>query len=145
MATAPTKLLTAEDFWDVGHRPENVGKLWELEDGEVAEMPPPSEYHGSLCAWISHLLWDYAIRRARARVCSIDTRLNIRRAPDTVRGPDVMLFDDSKRLEELSQTFAQDVPRLIVEVLSPSDRWSRVNRRIEQYLRRGVPMVWILE
>jgi Uma2 family endonuclease len=145
MATAPTKLLTADEFWDFVHRPENDGKLWELEDGEVVEMPSPSEFHGILCAWIAHLLWDFAIRRGKGRVCSNDTGLVVRRNPDTVRGADVMFFDDSKRLEDLSRKFAQEVPRLVVEVLSPSDRVGKVNKRVGQYLRRGIPLVWLVD
>jgi Uma2 family endonuclease len=145
MATTGTKLLTADEFWEFVNRPENQDRYWELENGEVVEKPPPAEFHGILCAWIAHLLWDYAIRRGRGRVCSNDTGLVVRRGPDTVRGPDLMFFDDTKSLDELSRKFAQDVPRLIVEVLSPSDRVGKVNRRVGQYLRRGVPLVWVVD
>ena len=145
MATVETKLLTAEEFWEWASRPENQQKRYELDEGEVVEMPPPGVLHGVLCAWITHLLWQFAIKRQKGWVCSNDTGLLVKRDPDTLRGPDIMFFDENKKLDELSPKFSERVPSLIVEVLSPEDRPSKTNRRIKQYLRRGVPLVWCLD
>src|SRR5581483_5060470 len=57
----------------------------------------------------------------------------------------IMVFDNSKRLEDASRKYVQEVPQLIVEVLSPSDRMGKVNKRVNQYLRRGVPVVWVVD
>jgi Uma2 family endonuclease len=56
-----------------------------------------------------------------------------------------MLFDESRRLDDLSRMFTERVPKLVVEVLSPSDSQGKVNRRIGQYLKRGVPLVWLVD
>ena len=32
-----------------------------------------------------------------------------------------------------------------VEIFSPSDRWGEMNRKVEQYHRRGVPLVWVVD
>jgi len=56
-----------------------------------------------------------------------------------------MLYLDSKPLEEINPRDADDVPTLVVEVVSPSDRMRDVLRRVEQYHRRGVPVVWVVE
>jgi hypothetical protein len=42
--------LTAEEFYDWAHRPENAGKSYELERGEVVEVSRPGELHGVVCA-----------------------------------------------------------------------------------------------
>src|SRR5436190_5449178 len=34
---------------------------------------------------------------------------------------------------------------LVVEVLSPNDRWGKVTRRITQFLGRGVALVWLVD
>ena len=47
MATVATEPLTAEQFFEWANRRENIGKSFELENGEVIEMPSPGELHGA--------------------------------------------------------------------------------------------------
>ena len=145
MATVTTQRMTAEEFWEWANRPENQDRIFELDRGEVMEMPPPGDAHGSICAWIAHLLWEYVLRRGKGRVTSNDTGLLVGRNPDSGRGPDLMLFDESAPLETLSNRFSEAVPLLVVEVWSPNDRWSRMLRRIDQYTRRGVRLIWVVD
>jgi Uma2 family endonuclease len=145
VATAPTKLLSAEEFYEWSSRAGKRDKLYELDEGKVIEVPPAGEYHGVLCAFIVHLLWGYVIRRGKGYVCSNDTGLLIKRKPGTVRGPDIMLFDESPPLRKFSRKFAERIPKLVVEVLSQSDQMAKVNRRISQLLMRGVPLVWLVD
>ena len=146
MATVETKLLTAEEFWDWANSPENAEFSFELDQGKVVSMPPPGELHGALCGLITYLLWKFVIQRGRGGyVCGNDTGLLVQRDPDTVRGPDVMLFDEPSHLDGLSTKFSERIPKLIVEVLSPNDTPGKTNRRISQYLKRGVPLVWVVD
>jgi Uma2 family endonuclease len=145
MATVETKRMTAEAFWDWVNGPENQNKQYELDRGEVVEVTRPAEFHGVLCAWIAHLLWGFALRRGRGCVCSNDTGLLVERDPDTLRGPDLMFIDETLGLEQLSRKFTQRIPQLVIEVMSPNDRMTKLNRRIGQYLERGVGLVWLLD
>jgi Uma2 family endonuclease len=145
MSTVQTTPMTAEEFWSWASRPENQDKLYELDRGEVVATPPPGWLHGALCGWIAHLLWSYVLRRGAGMVTTNDAGLLVGRDPDTVRGPDVMLFSVSRRLEELGQKFSEELPQLIVEVLSPNDRWSRLSPRIRQYEARGVPLIGVVD
>lgn len=147
MTPTATGLMTAEEFFDWACRPENADRKWELDDGvpeEVTDVPPPGELHGTICTWVSFLLWQYVIARGAGRVIGNDAGLVVRRRPDAVRGPDVMLFLDRKPTDQLSRGHVTEVPPLVVEVYSPSDRPGRLNRRIAQYLKRGVPLVWVV-
>jgi Uma2 family endonuclease len=137
--------MTADEFYAWASRQGNDGKLYELEEGKVVEMPPASEYHGALCAFIVHLLWKYVLRRGKGYVCSNDTGFLVKRRPATVRGPDIMLFDENRPLRKLSRKFADRLPVLVVEVLSPGDKTARLHRRISQFLKRGVPLVWLVD
>ena len=56
-----------------------------------------------------------------------------------------MLFDESRPLDGLSRKFTERIPKLIVEVLSPSDPMTKVNLRISQFLKRGVPLAWLVD
>ena len=53
----------------------------------------------------------------------------VERDPDTVRGPDVMLFEDAPTYEELEKKFSETPALLSVEVLSPNDTPGKVMRR----------------
>lgn len=145
MSTATTGLLTAEEYWDWRSRPENQDRRCELEDGVIVDMPSPGLLHGVVCNLVAYLLSQYVFQRRKGYVCTNDTGLLVARKPDSVRGPDVMMFDEAARFEDLTPKFAETVPALIVEVLSPSDQMAKTNRRISQYLRRGVPRVWLVD
>lgn len=142
-ALAPT--LTAEEFFEWANRPENSGRSCELDNGKVVDVPPPQYLHGVVCWLVSSILGQYIFRRGAGHICTNDTGIVVTRKPDTVRGADVILLLQAKTLEQLPRGYIEEVPNLVVEVLSPVDRPSRTNRRIEQYLRRGIPLVWLID
>jgi Uma2 family endonuclease len=105
--SSPTtaKLLTAEEFFDWVHQPENQGRHFELERGKVIEMPPPGERHGRACINVGFELETYARRCRRGYVCGNDTGVIWERDPDTVRGPDVLYYDVMRSYEELTPKY----------------------------------------
>src|SRR5262245_35065236 len=50
------RTMTAEEFFDFVHRPENRDRCFELEDGEIVEMALPGERHGVVCANVAGIL-----------------------------------------------------------------------------------------
>ena len=145
MATVSTPKMTAEEFFAWANRPENADRRFELVNGEVEEMPPPKKGHGLLNWLIIRLLTDYVTRRGSGFLLTNDTGIVVERDPDTLRGADVMLFLRQPRPEDLQPRYVEDVPDLIVEVLSENDRPSQITRRVGQYLRHGVPLVWVID
>ena len=150
MATAtlpqpPAATMTAAEFRRWVDRPENRGRWWELDQGRVIEVPPPQAPHGTLCGWVAHQLWGFAIARGRGRVTTNDTGLIVQEDPDTVRGVDVMFFDASTPFDRIPVGYETDCPALVVEVRSPTDRANPLSRRVAQYLARGVPVVWVID
>jgi Uma2 family endonuclease len=144
MATVATELMTAEEFFEWANRPENADSLFELDAGKVVERPSPSELHGLLCWIVGHILGGYVVPRG-GYLLTNDTGLIVRRRPDTVRGPDVMLFLERRAVGEMSRGHCDRTPTVVVEVLSPSDSFSKTQRRVDQYLARGVPLVWVVD
>lgn len=53
---ATTKLMTAEDLWELG---ESGNWRRELVRGEVRETGPKGEQHGEVTALITALLWSH--------------------------------------------------------------------------------------
>jgi Uma2 family endonuclease len=65
--------------------------------------------------------------------------------PDTVRAPDVA-FVQAERIPPSSvKGFFQGAPDLAVEVISPSDRPSEVAAKVQDWLRAGCSMVWVVD
>ncbi len=148
MATAiatPTRLVTADEFFDFVHRPQNRGRFFELERGVIIEMPPPVELHGFVCSNVGRVLANFTFARRRGHVCTNDTGVVIENDPDTVRGIDVTLSDDQRPYEELDRRYSPRLPTLAVEVLSADDRPGKMTRGVNELLRRGIPLVWIVD
>lgn len=57
-----------------------------------------------------------------------------------VRAPDVCLIEPADTDE-----VTQHPPALCIEVLSPDDRWSRIQDRLSDYLAFGVRTLWIID
>jgi Uma2 family endonuclease len=145
MATVQSKLLTAEDFYKWAHRPENRDKYCELERGEIVEMSRPGKRHGMICGNVTRILGNYAVQRKKGYVCSNDTGVVVERKPDTVRGPDILFFDDAMQVEQVEEKYGETPPLLAVEVLSPNDTTGKVMRRVREQKRFGTKLIWVLD
>ena len=139
------ELFDAVAFFDYIHRPENQGRHLELVRGKVVEMSRPGERHCLVCGNVVWALNNYIRLRRRGRVLSNDPGILVERDPDTVRGPDVALFDDVKPYDQLNPKYAEGTPTLVVEVLSPNDRVGKVTRRIGEYIRAEIRLIWIID
>ena len=145
MASVLSKLMTAEEFYDWSHRPENRDKLHELEEGEVVEVSLPGKRHGLVCANGVRVLGNYTHQKQNGNVFANDMGVILERDPDTVRGPDIALYLETTPFEDQEQKYSESVPTMVVEVISPNDRWSKMQKRIMKFLEKGVKMVWLLE
>jgi Uma2 family endonuclease len=145
MATVTTKPMTAEEFYEWANRPENRDKCYELERGEVVEMSRPGKRHGLVCGNVARILGNFAMQRKKGYVCSNDTGVVVERGPDTVRGPDVLFFEDAEQAEDVEEKYGETPPLLAVEVLSANDTHRKVSGRVREQLRFGTRLVWILD
>ena len=138
------KLMTVDEFFDFVHRPENDARCFDLVRGEVIEVSRPNRPHGMICANGLFILMNYARKTTRFYVTG-DTGVVLERRPDTVRGPDIAVWDDVQRFEDLPKKWGNTQPRVAVEVLSPNDRPDYVHNKITDYLNNNVDMVWVLD
>jgi Uma2 family endonuclease len=136
------KLMTANEFWEFVHKPENENRDFELIRGEVIEVSRPRIPHGLICARIVYRLEQYAEKCGRGYVTCNDAGVVLREDPATVVGPDVAYFTDVNRFEDLHPKWGDRPPVLAVEVSSPTDRPGKINTKIREYLTNGVKVVW---
>ncbi|MEI7683463.1 MAG: Uma2 family endonuclease [Planctomycetota bacterium] len=145
MATVSVPLMTADEFFDFAHRPDNEGKFLELERGEVVVMPPAGKYHGFVCLNVGSILREFGKKRKKGYACSNDAGVIVERNPDTVRGPDISFFEDDQQPKTMERQYSTTTPKLVVEILSPHDQPGKLLRRIKQYLSRGIELVWVVD
>jgi Uma2 family endonuclease len=145
MATVTTKLLTAEEFYHWANRPENRDKHFELVRGEIVEMSRPGKRPGLICGNVARILGNFAVQRQKGYVCSNDTGVVVERGPDTVRGPDVLFFEDAEQVEQVEEKYGETPPLLAVEVLSPNNTYRKILDRVREQLRFGTRLVWVLD
>jgi Uma2 family endonuclease len=138
----PPRLLTAEEFARLP-QPED-GSQQELVNGVVITLPPPSFYHGQVCSKIDRKLGVFVEANQRGWITCNDSGVILARDPDTVRGPDVAFWGRERLPEPPQEGYPSIPPDLVVEVLSPSDVFTKVQRKVQQYLHAGVRLVWIV-
>lgn len=145
MASVAATPMTAEEFFTWANRPENRDRRFELDRGEIVAMSLPGERHCAVCGNVTGIFWNYTRQRRQGYVCPNDMGLVLERDPDTVRGADVAVYTETKKYEELSPKYSERLPGVVVEVLSPNDQLGRMMRRINQFLARGVQLVWLVD
>jgi Uma2 family endonuclease len=141
MATAATKTeYTPEDLLAM---PD--GDRYELVDGRLVERTM-----GALSSWVGwrlgHLIGNFNDRQPSGWVLPADAGYQcFPDAPAKVRKPDVS-FIRLGRLpgEQLPEGNILLPPDLAVEIISPNDLAYEVDHKVEEYLRAGVPLVWVV-
>ena len=135
-------LLTGEDLWKI----VADGSRYELSKGELLPMTPVGMRHGAVVSNLDRLLATYA-KDNNLGLVGPEIGFRLARNPDTLRAPDVA-FISKERLEKaggIPEKFADFPPDLAVEVLSPEDTVSEIQKNVEEYLAGSVPMVWIVD
>jgi Uma2 family endonuclease len=133
------------------YTPEDLLKMpdgdhYELVDGQLVEQPM-STWAGYLAVEISSRLRDYCRPKQLGWVLSETAGYQcFSDAPSKVLRPDVSFI----RLGRLSVDQSMEEghilipPDLAVEVVSPNDLDYEVQRKVEEYLKAGVRLVWVV-
>ncbi|HEX6284490.1 MAG TPA: Uma2 family endonuclease [Pyrinomonadaceae bacterium] len=142
MSTTSTALMTAEELMQL---PRGEGFRYELINGELEKMPSPGFPHGRIGARLMVPLGEFVRDRGLGEVFLAETGFQLTFDPDTVLAPDIS-FIAKERLKQVGETerYWPAAPDLVVEVLSPSDRPSKVNKKTLLWLNYGAKQVWVV-
>ena len=142
VARREARLVTAEELWEM---PEVPGKVLELVDGEVVEVPGAGALHALIVELVLRLLGAHARERDLGLAFGDNTSYILRRNPDMVRIPDVSFVSWGRVREEgVPEGYWELAPDLAVEVVSPNDRAEDVYDKVSEYLGAGTRVVWLL-
>jgi Uma2 family endonuclease len=142
MTTATQKLLTAEEFFRLPEPKD--GSRQELVKGVIVTMPPPGGRHGVCCSRIDRRIGNFVDEHKRGTVASNDAGFIVERDPDTVRGPDLS-FWSTEKLPDVPVGYIEVPPDLLVEVVSPGDHYSRIQKKVKDFLEKGVRLIWVAD
>ena len=142
MTTTKPQLLTADDLL----RLHSEGVKGELIMGVLHKKVSSGLEHGQIVLNIGSPLHQFVRARRLGRVIGSDTGIQLEHNPDTVREPDVAFISAERMpLDVRERRYAQVVPDLVVEIVSPNDRPLPVFDKAQMWLRHGVRLVWITD
>jgi len=141
MATvAEAELLTGEIYYEM---PDNGPS--ELVDGVIVPMSRTSAERGYIEGELAGLLRDFVCQHRLGWIVVGETGVYTKRDPDTVRGMDIAFISRQRSASRPRGGFLEVAPDLIVEVVSPNDRWRNIQDKIREYFNIGVWQVWLVD
>jgi Uma2 family endonuclease len=125
--------------------PDN-GMRRELINGELREMPPAGGEHGFVGGNALGRLRLFLVEHPEVGggLFAAETGFRLSRDPDTVRAPDVAYVGPDRLDRARVRAFPELAPDLVVEVVSPYDTASEIQAKVEEWLRAGTRIVWVL-
>jgi Uma2 family endonuclease len=131
---------TAEEaFW------LNPDGAWELVEGRFVFMSPAGARHGRLVARLSRAFAESVEPHGLGIVLAGDVGFILRRKPDAVRAPDVAFLRAERGGPDVPAGFLEGAPDLAIEILSPGDRPTEVERKALEFIAAGSTVVWVVD
>jgi Uma2 family endonuclease len=121
--------------------------LYEIIDGKRVELPPMSILASRIAANILLFLSRHVFENGLGQVLS-ETLFRLPLPVDRNRRPDVV-FVSAKTIAETPEQSGSDnawaiLPDLMVEVVSPTDRFEELVEKIDEYFSAGTKLVWLV-
>jgi Uma2 family endonuclease len=117
----------------------------ELVNGRVVPTMPTGDEHADVEYELGMRLRAYGKETGRGRAVGGEVGIYIRRSPDTVRAADIVFISRERDLRPRAKGYFEIAPELVVEVLSPDDRMSRMREKLRDYFSAGVRVVWVVD
>lgn len=131
MATT-TALLSIEEYLKTVYRPD-----CDFVDGELEERNVGEHDHSR----IQLLIGAWFLNHEKAwKIYTLPEQRTLA-SMSRVRIPDICLIRAESPREQVTVT----PPLLCIEILSPEDRLPRINKRLDDFARMGVPHLWIID
>ncbi|HEY3450426.1 MAG TPA: Uma2 family endonuclease [Myxococcales bacterium] len=119
---------------------------YELVRGDLLMMTPATPVHGRFAGRLSHALMSHLEEHDLGEVYVSEPGFLLQPEPDAiVRAPDVA-FVRKERIPPRDQQagFWPIAPDLAVEIISPSEGAAEIQAKVQDYLKAGVRLVWLV-
>ncbi len=139
--------LKVEEFLALIEQPEYADRRVELIEGEIVEMPHPSPLHAAILARLSAAITVHAHQQGLGLVLVGDAPFILERSlagRDTLRGIDIAFVAADRLPPSLPTKPFSIAPDLAVEIIFPSNFAADIEKKIQQLLRAGTRLIWIV-
>lgn len=137
---AEPDLLTGEELAAMG----DIGPC-ELIEGRLVHMSPTRPQHGGIESRLDRRLGAFVEERDLGEVQVGEVGIFTHRNPDTVRGADVLFISHERLARATPGQFYDVAPELVIEILSPDERWSYLKKKLREYFEIGVTVVLVVD
>lgn len=140
MPLTDKRLIAYENFLKL--REETDDKV-ELIDNIVYMTPAPTPMHQKICFKTAKILDEYVAEKNCQMLQSVNVRLydeQKKKIGDVI--PDISVFCQYK---DLNAAFIEDIPAIIVEIVSPSTVYTDNIKKTDLYKRAGVKEYWLID
>jgi Uma2 family endonuclease len=132
MSVESKALASVEEYLHTSYRPD-----CDYVDGEIVERNVGEKGHGK-CQ--GHIYAWFLGRSAKLKIyLFIEQRLQV--GPTRFQVPDVCVVLGREPAEQIFHA----PPFIVIEILSPTDRIRTMQKRVDDYLKFGVPYVWVID
>ncbi len=140
------RLMTLDEFQYANPLP---GARTELVEGRMIVRDPPKERHGQVTSRIMRHLFRYFDRsyaseaEAGSLLCN-DVGILLRCDPPTVRAADLSYYAATRSQRDRDQ-YSPEVPDMVLDVRSPTDRAGYFREKIDDWRRGGCRHIWVAD
>lgn len=144
-AVETVKKLTPDDVWEMLQRGDlDPDWSFELDDGEIVEVPPAFGDHSSTGAKFVTAFANFA-EKAGGRAFGADAGFMVGPDLKQLRAPDAGYIAPA-RVQPSYPRWIPGAPDIAVEVLSPdqyTDRYAKP--KVREYFEAGAQLVWLVD
>ena len=133
-------LVTGEQLLAMG----DIGPC-ELVEGRIVMMSPAGDEHGGYESNFDEHIKAFVRRHKLGKVRVGEIGIYTHRNPDTVRAADVLFISNERLAKANPDGFLDVAPELVVEIVSPDDRWTEIRQKIREYFSAGVNVVLVID
>jgi Uma2 family endonuclease len=132
------KEWTAEEFFN-----SHLSKDHELVEGQAIKTMPAGFLHGAITNRLSYFLSAFVIENNLGIVLAAETGFIL--GEKIMRGADAAFVSNEKLARfGIPEGFFPAAPDLAVEVASPSNSSEELLSKVDEYIKAGSRLVWIL-
>ncbi len=131
-------LMSADELLRFGRE-----RRGELIRGVFCEVTPAGSQHSEIAFRLGLRVGNFVEQHQLGTAFAADYGIQLEHDPDTVRAPDFAFTSYARRPRGIAtEKYGQEVPELVAEVVSPSDRRPEVHAKARMWLSFGVLLVW---